>query len=62
LLALRAQASRCGVDVIKIMATGGSMPHGRRGIAESVAAGVDGVEHATFLTADGVELDVHTVD
>ena len=36
--------------------------HGPRGIAESVAAGVDGVEHATSLTADGVELDVDTVD
>ena len=33
-----------------------------RGIAESVAAGVDGVEHATFLTADGVEFDADTVD
>ena len=86
-----AQRVAAGVDVIKIMATGGLMTpgfgvhesqygpaelraaceaahdcglavtahaHGPRGIAESVAAGVDGVEHATFLTADGVELDV----
>jgi imidazolonepropionase-like amidohydrolase len=90
-----AQRVTAGVDVIKIMATGGLMTpgygvhesqygpvelraacetahgfglavtahaHGPRGIAESVAAGADGVEHATFLTADGVELDVDTVD
>ena len=90
-----AQRLAAGVDVIKIMATGGLMTpgfgvhesqygpvelraaceaahgfglavtahaHGPRGIAESVAAGVDGVEHATFLTADGVELDMDTVD
>ena len=36
--------------------------HGPRGIAESVAAGVDGVEPATLLTTDGVQLDVDTVD
>jgi imidazolonepropionase-like amidohydrolase len=90
-----AQRVAAGVDIIKIMATGGLMTpgfgvhesqygpvelraaceaargfglavtahaHGPRGIAESVAAGVDGVEHATFLTADGAELDVDTVD
>jgi imidazolonepropionase-like amidohydrolase len=90
-----AQRVAAGVDVIKIMATGGLMTpgfgvhesqygpaelraaceaahdcglavtahaHGPQGIAESVAAGVDGVEHATFLTANGVELDAGTVD
>jgi imidazolonepropionase-like amidohydrolase len=90
-----AQRVAAGVDVIKIMATGGLMTpgfgvhesqygpaelraaceaahdcglaitahaHGPRGIAESVAAGVDGVEHATFLTPDGVEFDASTVD
>ena len=48
-------AHHCGLAVT-------APAHGPRGIAESVAAGVDGVEHATFLTADGVELDVDTVD
>jgi imidazolonepropionase-like amidohydrolase len=90
-----AQRVAAGVDVIKIMATGGLMTpgfgvhesqyglaelraaceaahecglavtahaHGPRGIAESVAAGVDGVEHATFLTPDGVEFNAGTVD
>ena len=29
--------------------------HGARSIADSVAAGVDGIEHATFMTAEGVD-------
>jgi imidazolonepropionase-like amidohydrolase len=90
-----AQRVAAGVDVVKVMATGGLMTpgfgvhesqygpaelraacaaahdrgltvtahaHGPQGIAESVAAGVDGVEHASFLTADGVELNPETVD
>ena len=34
--------------------------HGPRGIAESVAAGVDGVEPATLLTTDGVHAVLRT--
>ena len=49
------------------MPTSGACPitahaHGPAGIADAVAAGVDGVEHATFVTAGGVELDERTVD
>src|SRR5262245_35953950 len=77
-----------GVDVIKVMASGGNMApgplpyepqfgagalraivdqahrhglpviahaHSARSIADAVAAGVDGIEHATFRTADGVD-------
>lgn len=77
-----------GVDVIKIMTTGGNMTptrgphesqytleeitatveeahahgllvaahgHGTQGIADSLAAGVDSIEHCTFLNADGVD-------
>ena len=84
-----------GVDVVKIMATGGLLTpgfglhesqyelaelqiavqaahgyglpitahaHGPQGIADAVTAGVDGVEHCTFATADGVSLDENTVD
>jgi imidazolonepropionase-like amidohydrolase len=29
--------------------------HSARSIADAVAAGVDGIEHATFMTADGVD-------
>jgi imidazolonepropionase-like amidohydrolase len=36
--------------------------HGPHGIADAVTAGVDGVEHCTFVTADGVALDENTVD
>jgi imidazolonepropionase-like amidohydrolase len=83
-----------GVDVIKIMATGGLLTpgfglhesqyglaelqiavqvahahglpitahaHGPQGIADAVAAGVDGVEHCTFVTVDGVSMDEKTV-
>jgi imidazolonepropionase-like amidohydrolase len=36
--------------------------HGPRGIADAVAAGVDGIEHGSFFTQDGVEPDWRTVD
>lgn len=87
--AVRARAAH-GVDVIKIMATGGNMTptfgphesqysrseltaaadeahahglsiaahaHGPQGIVDSLAAGVDSIEHCTFFTADGVGAD-----
>ncbi|MFD9962067.1 amidohydrolase family protein [Amycolatopsis sp. NPDC058986] len=79
-----------GVDVVKVMATGGGITpgsapyesqydverlrvvveaahsaqmmvtahaHGTGGIADAVYAGVDGVEHGTFMTADGAVAD-----
>jgi imidazolonepropionase-like amidohydrolase len=82
------------VDVIKVMATGGSVTpgssmqdsqysvdelrvivdiardagkmvtahaHGGKGIADAVRAGVDGIEHCTFLTATGAAPDWATV-
>jgi imidazolonepropionase-like amidohydrolase len=85
--AVRERAER-GVDVIKVMASGGNVTpgslahepqfgadslraivdeahhqglpvtvhaHSARSIADAVAAGVDGIEHATFMTADGVD-------
>jgi imidazolonepropionase-like amidohydrolase len=85
--AVRAHAER-GVDVIKIMASGGGMTpgthperpqfgldelraavdeahrhglpitahaHGTPAIADAVDAGVDGLEHVTFMTEDGIE-------
>ena len=85
--AVRERAER-GVDVIKVMASGGNLTpgslahepqfgvralraivdeahhhglpvtahaHSARSIADAVAAGVDGIEHATFMTADGVD-------
>jgi len=35
--------------------------HAGRGIADAVAAGVDSVEHCTFITEDGVATDVDTL-
>jgi imidazolonepropionase-like amidohydrolase len=85
--AVREHAER-GVDVIKIMASGGnlapgtrpelpqrgldepraaveeahrhSLPitahaHGTQAVADAVEAGVDGLEHVSFMTADGVD-------
>ncbi|GAA4608526.1 imidazolonepropionase-like amidohydrolase [Actinoplanes octamycinicus] len=79
-----------GVDVIKVMGTGGELTegsashvsqfgaaemraaadeahrchlpvtvhaHGGAGIADAVAAGVDMIEHGTFMTAEGAEAD-----
>jgi imidazolonepropionase-like amidohydrolase len=87
--AVREHAER-GVDVIKLMATGGELTagsmshvaqftagelsaaveeahrhnlpttahaHGASGIADAVAAGVDMIEHGTFMTAEGAESD-----
>jgi imidazolonepropionase-like amidohydrolase len=84
---VRAHAGR-GVDVIKIMASGGNLTSGSRpelpqfgtgelraavaeahrlglpitahvhsteAVLSAVAAGVDGLEHVTFMTADGVD-------
>ncbi len=88
--AVRAHASR-GVDVIKIMASGGTLTpgtrqeaaqftreelaaavdeahrlglpitahaHGTAAVADAVAVGVDGMEHVSFWTADGVDSPV----
>ena len=85
--AVRDHAER-GVDMIKVMASGGNLTpgslahepqfgiaslraivdeahhhglpvtahaHSAKSIADAVAAGVDGIEHATFMTADGVD-------
>ena len=85
--AVRAHVER-GVDVIKIMASGGTLTpgtrpelpqfgldelraavdeahrhglpitahaHGTQAVADAVAAGVDGLEHVSFMTADGVD-------
>lgn len=91
--AVREHAAR-GVDVIKIMASGGSLTPGSRqdlaqfpsdvlraavdeahrlglgvtahahavtAIADAVAAGVDGLEHVTFWTEDGVDAPAHLI-
>ncbi|GIH90619.1 amidohydrolase family protein [Planobispora siamensis] len=85
--AVREHAER-GVDVIKIMASGGNLTpgsrpelpqfdldelraaveeahrhdlpitahaHGTRAVVDALAAGVDGLEHVSFMTADGVD-------
>ncbi|NYT96244.1 amidohydrolase family protein [Salinispora sp. H7-4] len=36
--------------------------HATRGITDAVTAGVDSIEHCTFMTADGLKLDPATVD
>ncbi|WP_189334089.1 amidohydrolase family protein [Actinoplanes ianthinogenes] len=92
--AVREHADR-GVDVIKLMATGGELTpgtashvsqfgvaelraaadeahrcglpvtvhaHGGPGIADAVAAGVDMIEHGTFMTADGAAADPAVVE
>jgi imidazolonepropionase-like amidohydrolase len=91
--AVREHAAR-GVDVIKIMASGGTLTPGSRpdlaqfppevlraavekahrlglpvtahahavgAIADAVAAGVDGLEHVTFWTEDGVDAPGHLI-
>ncbi|MFI5778860.1 amidohydrolase family protein [Nocardia sp. NPDC051570] len=90
-----AERARRGVDVVKIMATGGVITpgwgphesqyslaelktavdaahdagmkitahaHGPQGIADAVAAGVDGVEHASFYTENDCVPDWNTVE
>ncbi|OJF16282.1 amidohydrolase family protein [Couchioplanes caeruleus] len=90
-----ADHARRGVDVIKIMATGGAITpgfrthesqyqrteltevveaaaaeglgvtahaHGGPGITDALAAGVAGLEHVSFFTADGIDVDWATVD
>jgi imidazolonepropionase-like amidohydrolase len=92
-VAVREHAAQ-GVDVIKIMASGGNLTPGSRqdlaqfpsdvlraavdeahwlglqvtvhahavaAIADAVAAGVDGLEHATFWTEDGVDAPAHLI-
>lgn len=91
--AVREHATQ-GVDVIKIMASGGNLTPGSRqdlaqfppevlraaveeahrlglevtahahavsAIADAVAAGVDGLEHVTFWTEDGVDAPAHLI-
>jgi imidazolonepropionase-like amidohydrolase len=48
LRAIVGEAHRHGLPVI-------AHAHSARSIADAVAAGVDGIEHATFMTADGVD-------
>lgn len=96
--ALRAAVDRLaaeGVDVIKVMATGGTVTpgsaphesqfgvaelravveaahaaglpvaahaHGTSGVADAVTAGVDTIEHVSFMTADGIAQDPNLVE
>jgi imidazolonepropionase-like amidohydrolase len=48
LRAIADETHRYGLPVI-------AHAHSARSIADAVAAGVDGIEHATFMTADGVD-------
>ncbi|MGW5238383.1 amidohydrolase family protein [Monashia sp. NPDC004114] len=90
-----AELAGSGVDVVKVMATGGnvtagSMPHesqfglaelrvvveaahdaglpvaahahGTSGVADAVGAGVDTIEHCSFMTAEGIAEDPALVD
>jgi imidazolonepropionase-like amidohydrolase len=95
--ALRARVAdlaRWGVDVVKVMATGGNVTpgsqphesqfgvaelravvdaahaeglpvaahaHGTAGVTDAIAAGVDTIEHASFMSADGVARDPELV-
>jgi imidazolonepropionase-like amidohydrolase len=94
LAAAVAERAARGVDVIKVMATGGIITpgclpyqsqygrselaliadaahragipvtahaHANPGIADAMAAGVDGIEHCSFFTEQGVSLDLQTV-
>ncbi|GKQ39168.1 amidohydrolase family protein [Streptomyces sp. A012304] len=89
------ERARRGVDLIKVMATGGmttagsdpgsaqytpaelraitrtahelglrvtAHAHGASGIADAITAGVDGIEHCTFITRSGVRPNPRTVD
>ena len=90
-----ARLAEAGVDVIKVMATGGNVTpgsaphesqfglaqlraavaaahgaglpvaahaHGTSGVADAVEAGVDTIEHCSFMTADGIAEDPALVD
>ena len=90
LVAAVARLDEAGVDVIKVMATGGNLTpgsaphesqfgltdlravveaahasglpvaahaHGTQGVSDALAAGVDTIEHCSFMTADGVAED-----
>src|SRR5215468_9675907 len=94
LAAAVAERAARGVDVVKVMATGGRITpgcqpyqsqygrselqliadaahragvavtahaHANPGIADAVAAGVDGIEHCFFRTEQGISLDLQTV-
>ncbi|WP_020672219.1 metal-dependent hydrolase family protein [Amycolatopsis nigrescens] len=95
LVAAVRERARRGVDVVKIMATGGMLTpqwdshesqysreelaavvrtahaeglpvtahaHGLQGLADAAGAGVDGVEHCTFLTETGAVPDWATIE
>lgn len=94
LAAAVARLDEAGVDVIKVMATGGNVTagsaphesqfglpelravvaaahgaglpvaahaHGTGGVADAAAAGVDTIEHCSFMTADGIAQDPQLV-